>query len=262
MPCLINYTILVYSIRMEQMELFCECPVERLPESARFCQGNVVYNFNESPALAALLELSADAYSAALYASMSELPIKGEISRFIEKVTKAGNRAGSPSSIEAREAACQAASDRGDPDVLTVLRTQSRVTHEIHRLTGLLRFSPDPRGVYIARCSPDFFILPALAEHFRLRFGATPWAIIDEKRSLCLAGEDGQEPLLSRTTCGTDTFNSGEPGSDIPEQVSKDSWEDLWRLYHRSINNESRRNPRLQGQFMPERYRKYLPELQ
>ena len=40
------------------------------------------------------------------------------------------------------------------------------------------------------------------------------------------------------------------------------SVEDLWRLYHRSINNESRNNPGLQRQFMPSRYRKYLNEFE
>ena len=45
------------------------------------------------------------------------------------------------------------------------------------------------------------------------------------------------------------------------EKKTDDSWEDLWRLYHRSVNNEARKNLRLQRQFMPERYQKYLTEL-
>jgi probable DNA metabolism protein len=138
--------------------------------------------------------------------------------------------------------------------VLAVLKEAGKVTHEICRLTGLLRFSPESGGVYTARCAPDNFILPALAEHFTLRFGETPWAIIDEKRGLCLSKTGGSEAVLVPLP----TYLSGRTAA---EKTRTDSWEDMWRLYHKSINNESRKNLRLQRQLMPERYQKYLTEL-
>ena len=196
-----------------------------------------------------LFELSVEAYYAALYASMSELPIEGEISRFVAKVAKAGKAAKSGGE---RAAAGRAAGDRGDPDALTVLRAAGKVRHEIHRLIGLLRFELEPNGVYTARCAPDHYVLPALSEHFTLRFGETPWAIIDEKRKLCLRREGGGSARLVPW--------SPDPKATIPEKSTSDSWEDLWRLYHRSINNEARKNLRLQRQFMPERYQKFLTE--
>ena len=195
---------------------------------------------------------------------MSELPVKTEISRYGKKVKKAGSITGSGKSEKDRAAAGKAASDRGDPDVLTVLKTAAKVTTEIHRLTGMLRFSPDENGVYIARCSPDHFILPALEYHFTLRFGETPWAIIDEKRGLCLYREVGKQARIVPVSDAYSTTgilcNDQSGGKDT--RSSKDHWEDLWRLYHRSVNNEARKNLRLQRQFMPERYQKYLTELQ
>jgi len=181
-----------------------------------------------------------DASYAAIFAQLSELPIKGEISRFIEKVNNAEGRA------EAARIAC----DRGDPDVLAVLEAARKVQVEVHRITGFLRFCPDPQGVYTARCEPDYFILPALAEHFTQRFGETPWAIIDEKRGLCLSRQKGGEARIMPVSAG--------PGA---ETRGGDCWEDLWRLYHRSVSNESRKNPGLQRQFMPKRYQKHLNEL-
>jgi len=195
-----------------------------------------------APDISGIFELSVDAYYTAIYAQMSCKSIKKEIARFVEKVSRAGNR----------DDAKRAAKDRGDSDVLTVLKEAAKVTHEIHRLTGLLRFSPEGE-VYTARCAPDNFILPALAEHFTLRFGETPWAIIDEKRKLCLRKSNGSEAVLLPSS-------SGLPGP-VAEKARTDTWEDLWRLYHKSINNESRKNPHLQRQFMPERYQKYLTEL-
>lgn len=189
---------------------------------------------------AAFFELSADAFTAALYARMSDLPVGEEIGRFIGKVSAAKDRA----------AAAHAAFDRSDPDTAAVLDAARRVWVEIHRVTGFLRFAPAEDGVYTALCAPDYYILPALAEHFTLRFGEMPWAIIDEKRGLCLYRKSGGKARIEALAAGTDA-KSG----------AKDPWEDLWRLYHRSINNESRKNPRLQRQFLPERHRKYMIEL-
>ncbi|MCL2473177.1 MAG: TIGR03915 family putative DNA repair protein, partial [Treponema sp.] len=189
---------------------------------------------------------------------MSELPIEAEISRFIVKVWEAAAgtiNGGSANgrTPEARAAAEKAASDRGDPDVLVVQKAAYKVQHEIHRLEGFLRFNPDSCGVYIARCAPDHFTLPALAEHFFLRFGETPWVIIDEKRKLCLYRKRDCQPILIPSDSAF--ISAPEPNA------ADDPWENLWRLYHRSVNNESRKNVKLQRQFMPERYRKYLSEL-
>ena len=255
---------------MIQTDLF-EAPVQtELKDTVGFYLpgANRPGAFTLPPQLAALYELSVNAFYAAIHAEMSELPIKKEISRFVEKVLNAGGKTISGKLADDRAAAEQAASDRGDPDVMTVLKAAGRVQHEIHRITGFLRFRAEPEfssepasgpaadGVYTAHCSPDYFILPALARHFTLRFGETPWAIIDEKRKLCLYRKAGGQAMLIRA----------EEAGAVPAALAggkdrKDFWEDLWRLYHRSINNESRKNPGIQRQFMPERYRKYLSEL-
>jgi len=259
---------------MYQLELFEDTSGNQkettgfyLPDSSESADSMGTGKSEMPPGLARLYELSVDAFYAALYADMSELPIKEEISRFIENVCKAadgtatgGTTGGSP---EARAAAGRAAFDRGDPDALVVLKAAYKVQHEIHRLAGFLRFSPDDHGFYVARCSPDHFILPALAEHFTLRFGETPWAIVDEKRGLCLSREKDGKARLSRIEIGSalvPDLPMAEDGAGV-FKAPLDPWEDLWRLYHRSVNNESRKNPGLQRQFMPERYHKYLTEL-
>ena len=125
-----------------------------------------------------------------------------------------------------------------------------KIEREIHRLIGLLRFSPDENGVYIARCAPDYFVLPAFAEHFTDRFGETPWAIIDEKRSLCLSRQPPEQAEITKIAAG-----------GINSKQDDNEWEELWKHYHKTINNESRKNTGLQRQLMPKRYWKYLPEV-
>jgi len=232
---------------MNQLELFSEHKNETPLATINYFINDTNKKLSGLPGLDGLFELSVDAYYTAIYAIMSELPIKEEISHFIKKVGKTRDR----------KAADKAAFDRGDPDVHTVLKAAYKVQHEIHRLTGLLRFSPDNKGVYVARCSPDHFVLPALAEHFTLRFGETPWAIIDEKRRFCLYRDKYGEAILIPAMPDSAFGSCAQTEYEEPA----DPWEELWRLYHRSINNEGKKNLRLQRQFMPERYHKYLPEM-
>ncbi|MFP3042126.1 TIGR03915 family putative DNA repair protein [Treponema primitia] len=206
------------------------------------------------PAARRLYELSANAYDRFVHGWMSELPIEAELIRFAWKVLAAGQDApGGLKSPGAREGAEAAAADRGDPDVQAVLSAAYRVWKELDRLRGLLRFSPASSGIYLACCTPDHFVLPGLADHFTQRFGEAPWVIIDERRSLALACSPDKEARLISL-------------EDLPRILQRssgknDPWEDLWRNYHRVVNNESRSNPQLQRQFMPKRYWKYLPEL-
>jgi probable DNA metabolism protein len=188
---------------------------------------------------------------------------------------------------EARRGAERAASDRGSPDTRAVLEAAYKTGREIDRLMGLLRFTPCfPGGtgssgggpVYVARCSPDHHVLPGLAEHFTQRFGECPWAVIDEKRRLVLAGKGGgparlfplsPEPAGAIAPGGpADAASPSASGTapdygNLPDYNSpSDYYEALWRNYHHSINNPARNNPALQRQFMPRRYWKYLTELQ
>jgi len=217
------------------------------------------------PEILRLFELSRDAFGAVVYAWMSELPVTGQIIRFGKKILASQNTVSNAANLSQRDkfeaaqrkAAQIAATDRGDLDVQTVREAAQKVWHEIHRLMGLLRFCPDEGGVYTAQCEPDHFVLPALGPHFMERFGETPWAMIDNKRRIKIScetarpGASGGTLVLSTNTENTFSSVKGRGGE----------WENLWKHYHKIINNESRNNPELQKRFMPTRYWKYLSEL-
>jgi len=257
-----KFTKQVYSKQMDQLELFSEAKPDDAAKSFDiFIEPSVpttgLASWITTGIPDKLFEVSIDAYDAVVHARMSELLPEKDILYFMDKVMSAIASFKDCKTAEARAAANRAASDRGDPAVLAVLKASYKAQHEIHRLIGLLRFNPNDKGLYIACCSPDHFILPGLAEHFFLRFGETPWAIIDEKRKLCLCRQKGGFPELVTLS----VFQSliGNKNSQHKDEII-DPWEDLWRLYHRSVNNEARKNLRLQRQLMPERYQKYLPE--
>jgi len=208
---------------------------------------------------ARLFRLSVNAFDAFVHMWMSEVPLESELLRFGRKIITAGG-SGSDSHAEKRPAdtdrrvAELAASNLSDSDVRLVLDTAYKVRHEIDRFRGLLRFIPNTGGGYIARCEPDYFILPALGDHFTRRFGNTSWVIVDGKRGICLVRPDGNAPELVSLSSA---FAQNCIGS-----VAADPWEDLWKKYHRTVHNESRKNPQLQRQFMPQRYWKNLPEME
>jgi len=191
-----------------------------------------------------LFELSFNAFDLFLHAWLSELPVEKETIRFGRRVLSSAEGAAFG---EQKSLAERAAADRGDSDTLAVLDAAYKVQLEVDRMRGLLRFSPCD-GVYAARCAPDHFVLPALERHFSARFGEISWAIIDEKRELCLSRTPPLPAKIVRETADA-------------QGAGGDGWEELWRHYHSTINNEQRKNPSLQRQFMPKRYWKYLPEM-
>jgi len=201
-----------------------------------------------------LFELAPSIFDIILHVWLSELPVEKEIDAFCKKVILAADIF--KNKDEKRKAALNAASNRADKDTGIVLNVSGKVYHEIHRLMGLLRFAPVTSGAeygeeYVAKCAPDHLVLPAFGQYFTARFGETAWSIIDEKRGIRLRRLPGENINIS-------VFNN------INNENSKnctDKWSDLWKHYHKTINNEERDNPNLQRQLMPRRYWKYLNEL-
>jgi probable DNA metabolism protein len=182
-----------------------------------------------------LFDASVEAFYTFVHAWLSEEAVESEMLSFARKVI----------------ADPKAALDRGNEETCIVLEAENRVLREIDRMHGILRFSPDPEEVYIARCEPDHFVLPALGGYFTARYAdSASWAIIDEKRGLVLSRKPGGFARICRV----------DGSHEKPENAEKDPWEELWKHYHKTINNESRKNLSLQRQFLPNRYRKYLPE--
>jgi hypothetical protein len=228
---------------MSQKELFA---VEEAAENhgAGNCAGDTG---DMEQLLERLGEISPDAYDDATCALLGERPPVMSVRRFAAKVLDAAERAG-PETENGRRAAEKARTDRLDPDAEKVGAAAYKTRREFDRLRGLLRFKPERGGRYTARCAPDHFVLPLLASHFTERFGGVPWAVIDEKRRLVLrGGGNGKTEIVE--------------GQERPvKEDGLDAGETLWRVFHRAINNEERNNPALQKQFIPGRYRKYLPE--
>jgi len=144
------------------------------------------------------------------------------------------------------------------PHVQPLHKIARKVTAEVHRFLGLLRFSDNGRFLH-ARLAPDHNILPMLADHFAERLKHERWIIEDEKRNQAVIYDGFSRPKGSRQRhwyiiCLDDPLNC--------EAGAEDPYQELWKLYFNRIAIESRRNLRLQAQFVPRRYRKNLLEFE
>lgn len=136
-----------------------------------------------------------------------------------------------------------------DPDLHAVHFLARKVSREVHRFKGLLRFAMLEDGSYLAQFEPDFNIIQPLSVFFRGRLRAQEWFIYDVKRAL-VSHWDGKS--LDYGTL--ESFRSPELASEEHEVRT------LWKAFFSHIAIPERKNPQLQRSFMPMKYWKYLVE--
>lgn len=130
------------------------------------------------------------------------------------------------------------------------LTTARRVSQEIHRLTGLVRFQELADGSFYAPFEPDHDIVVPLARHFSRRMPDCCWMIHDLRRGAGILW-NGQTLLPAELSAS----------QALPLASHESFFQSCWQSYHRKIALPGRKRPRLQKQFMPVRYWKYLTEL-
>lgn len=143
------------------------------------------------------------------------------------------------------------------PAVHRVCGAARRVSRELHRFKGILRFAETTDGVYYAACEPDHNIAIPLGRYFAGRLGSQRWIIHDRRRGLAVLW-DGQTLQPGTVPEAATGALARQPTLSAAEHTVQTQW----RTYHRRICIDSRRNPRLQRQCLPQRYWRYLVEMQ
>ena len=135
------------------------------------------------------------------------------------------------------------------PDVALVQKAARRVGWEAQRMRQFVRFV-DVNGIFVADIEPLFDVLTLIAPHFHGRFNDQRLMIRDIRRRRALVSE----------TAGWHIADLGE--DPLPPLPRDGLYENLWRGYFKAIANLARKNPKLQRQFIPLRYRAHLTEFQ
>ncbi len=140
--------------------------------------------------------------------------------------------------------------DYTDANVLYHRDLCEKIRKEVHRIHGFLRFSECVGGLY-AHFEPDNDIVDLVAPHFAERFPSEKFIIHDTKRNL-LAVYDGKSLKTVVNDYPVTVYLSTE----------EENFRKLWKTYFSSVNIESRKNEKLQNNYLPRRYRKNMTEFE
>ena len=124
-----------------------------------------------------------------------------------------------------------------------------RISLEVHRMKGFLRFSESEKGIFYAHFEPDNDVADLLVPHFASRFKNIPFAIHDVKRNKLVMHYNGK----------TETVSPNFPISVILGK-NEENFDNLWKAYYDSVSIKERTNQKLMLSFMPARYHKHLNE--
>jgi len=207
------------------------------------------------------------------YEAMAEL-IKKKISRESLNIARSAFLSEAPNIEQALYTFVRMGLEKGpeiihrlDHDhIIKVLKASRRTFFEANKYKGIIRFTDCGDGVKYACMEPDTNVLPIVAAHFKARFPADKWILHDTKRGLALLYDTGSLELIKRDALeGTPVAAAGQGAASDrvggTEAVEcDDPYALLWIKYFRIMGIESRKNSRLQKQFLPLKRRKYVLE--
>jgi probable DNA metabolism protein len=145
-----------------------------------------------------------------------------------------------------------------DADVLELSKIYKKVIREEERVRQFVRFQKTADNIYFALIEPIYNVLFLTADFFKTRYADQQWIVYDIRRKYGL--------FYDLNTVETVCFNSLDislaTGNINPEKLdeSEPAFENLWRDYLKAITIRERINPKLQRQYMPVRFWKYLTE--
>ncbi|WP_423148165.1 TIGR03915 family putative DNA repair protein [Rubrolithibacter danxiaensis] len=146
----------------------------------------------------------------------------------------------------------------GKEQVLKLSQISRKVARERHRFEAFVRFKKTADELYFSSIEPDFNILPLLISHFKSRYADQKWAIYDLKRKYGIYYNLQDVEFIEMDLKELkNRLNSVEK-----MDKSENDFQELWQIYFKNTNIESRKNTKLHTQHVPKRYWKYLTEKQ
>ena len=140
--------------------------------------------------------------------------------------------------------------------VMRLFALQRNVGFEFMHLRGFTRFRELENGVMLSIINPKNHVLPFLMPHFADRFPLENFLIYDEVRNIA----------------GIHYKNETEWFFIEPENFDREAakrisseeiyYQELFKAFHDAIEIESRKNPKLQMQMLPLRFRGNMTEFQ
>lgn len=133
-----------------------------------------------------------------------------------------------------------------EPEVIEAIEFMNRITFEVKRTQGFLRFLETESGIPYAPLSPDNDIVDLLATHFQTCLPA--FVLHDVARRKAAVFD------------GTNLFLAPLERAEAVLSAKAENWQDLWRKYFEGVSIPSRERLRKLKGYPPVRYQKFTPE--
>jgi probable DNA metabolism protein len=150
--------------------------------------------------------------------------------------------------------------DFGDSDVLFLNQTARQVKREAVRMMQFVRFQRTAEGLWFCGIEPRYDVIPMVLNHYKNRFPGQRWIIYDLKRDYGIYNDGNEVSKIVIAQKEFDKLNGVVDDSLLEE--SEVFYQNLWKTYFKNINIKERKNLRLQRQHLPQRFWKFLPEMQ
>lgn len=140
-----------------------------------------------------------------------------------------------------------------DENVCRVFELSRQTGREAGRYIEFVRFRELTNGVLFSEIQAENQVLPLVGDHFADRFPNEDFMIYDNGHNDCLIHGRQRPWFILRDT---------QPDAETKDSVSQTEQEmqQLWRGFCRTISIEARENRRLQMQFWPLKFRKWMTE--
>ncbi len=141
------------------------------------------------------------------------------------------------------------------PAVYNVFVLTRSIAREANRYLQFTRFSQMKDGILLGKIKPEHDVLTMIAPHFADRMPSEHWILYDCARRKAIVHQAGCGWVIVR-------MDSDQWQHRLQEETDEETFESLWRTFHKSIAIEARANLRCQQGMLPLKFRPYMTEFQ
>ena len=145
-----------------------------------------------------------------------------------------------------------------DDDVLMLSKIYKKVINETSHIKQFVRFQKTADEMFFAVVDPIYDVLPLCSDFFGDRYADQQWILYDSRRNYGLFYDLKKTEIIH-----FDSPNQSlQSGQLTPESMDEQelAFQNLWKDYLKAVTIQERKNLKLQRQFMPKRFWKYLIE--
>lgn len=136
-----------------------------------------------------------------------------------------------------------------EPELAALLAAERHFGGERHLLLGFIRFS-DFEGKLVATIKPKNFVLPALREHFTMRYANEDFMIYDRTHKAALLYEQRRSHIYAM-----------EELPAFEASPEEERYRALWKEFYNTLSIKERYNPICRRTHMPMRYWSEMTEM-